>query len=513
MSKRLIKSTAAFSSMTFISRILGLVRDVVVAQLFGANGLTDAFFVAFKIPNFLRRLFAEGAFSQAFVPVLSEYKVQQSPDAVQRFVNRMSGTLAVILAVITGLGILAAPGLIGLFAPAFYVSDPHRFDLAVDMLRITFPYIFFISLTAFAGGVLNTYKRFAAPAFTPVLLNVALIASAFLLRPYFSASITALAWGVFIGGVIQLLFQYPFLWRIRLIPHWRWGWRDPGVQRVLKLMIPALFGVSVAQIGLLFDTIFASFLPAGSISWLYNSERLMLFPLGVFGVALATVVLPHLSQQYAKKSTDEYTRTLDWGLRSILLLGIPAALGLMLLSGSLIATLFYHGHRFNLFDVLMTQRSLIAYSLGIPFMMSVKVLASAFYARQDIKTPVRIAVVALIINMALNLALIFPLQHAGLALASALTSVVNAGLLLCFLIKRNIFMPQAGWGKFIGQISVATILMIITLWWLNAPLEDWINWAWWYRIVILVAIITTAVIVYFASLWCMGMRPGKLLKA
>lgn len=502
MRKALIKSTSIFSGMTFISRILGFLRDMIVAHVFGATGMTDAFFVAFKIPNFMRRLFAEGAFSQAFVPVLAEYKEQRDHQSLQTFVGHVSGTLGGILFAISLLGIIAAPLLIMLFSPGF-PQDGTRFDLASHMLRITFPYIFFISLTALAGGVLNTHNRFAGPAFTPVFLNLAMIAAALWLAPHMAQPIVALAWGVFIGGILQLLFQYPFLRHINLVPRFKWGWRDPGVQRVLKLMLPAIFGVSVVQIGLLVDTIFASFLVKGSISWLYNSERLMMFPLGVFGVALSTVVLPHLSKKFANKAEVDYSRSMNWAIQSVLFLGVPAAIGLIMLSGPLLTTLFNYG-QFNQFDVRMTMQSLIAYSLGVPFMMLVKVLASGFYARQNIKTPVKIAVVALLVNIVMNFILIGPLKHAGLALASSIAALTNSSFLLVFLVRSHILRFEKSWWMFLLRIALANVVMWAVLKWQQHSLQHWFAWHVAGRFSHLLLSVLLAVVAYVFVLALLG---------
>lgn len=490
--------------MTFISRILGFLRDMVVAHIFGATGVTDAFFVAFKIPNFMRRLFAEGAFSQAFVPVLAEYKQQRSHEELQTFVSHIASTLSTILLLVTLLGVIAAPLLIMLFSPGFPQTGT-RFELAAHMLRITFPYILFISLTAFSGGVLNTHNRFAAPAFTPVFLNLSLIACAIWLAPHMAEPITALAWGVFIGGVVQLGFQFPFLKGINLLPRFKWGWRDRGVQRVLKLMLPAIFGVSVVQIGLLVDTMFASFLPEGSISWLYNSERLMMFPLGVFGVALSTVVLPHLSKRFADKSEHEYSATMNWGMQSVLFLGVPATIGLVILSGPLLTSLFNYG-KFTQFDVLMSQRSLIAYAVGVPFMMMVKVLASGFYARQDIKTPVKIAVVALLVNITLNFILIKPLQHAGLALASSSAALTNSGILFFMLLKKRIIHLHKSWLIFLGRLVVAAMAMAVVLYLLQHNLNSWFAWRWPQRFTMLLLDVAAGAGTYIAVMFLLGFR-------
>ncbi len=419
----LLASTLVVSSMTLLSRVLGLVRDVVLARLLGASAGTDAFFVAFRIPNFLRRLFAEGAFNQAFVPVLSEYRTKQRDEgsiaATKALIDRVAGTLGGTLALITLIGVLAAPLMIWLFAPGFG-DDPQKRALAVEMLRLTFPYLFFISLTAFAGAILNTWNRFAVPAFTPVLLNLSLIGSALYLAPQFAEGrmAVALAWGVLIAGIAQLLFQLPFLARLNLMPVPRMAWRDEGVRRILRLMAPAMFGVSVSQINLLLDTVLASLLQTGSVTWLYYSDRLVELPLGVFAIAIGTVILPSLSGKHAGDDTQAFSRTLDWALRLVLLIGIPAALALAVIAEPLLATLFNHGE-FSANDVLRSGESLRAYSAGLVAFMLIKILAPGYFARQDTRTPVKIGIIAMVANMAFNLALIWPLQHAGLALATS----------------------------------------------------------------------------------------------
>ena len=377
MSRKLLKSAAVVSAMTTLSRVLGLVRDVVFARYFGAGMGTDAFFIAFKIPNFLRRLFAEGAFSQAFVPVLTEYKTRRTHDDVRGLSAHVVGTLGVMLFILTLIGVIAAPILVMAFAPGF-IGDQPRLDLTADMLRITFPYILFISLTALAGGILNSYGKFGVPALTPVLLNLVMIGAAIWVAPYMDPPIMALAWGVFVAGIVQLLFQLPFLYRMKLLGLPRWGWKDEGVSRILRLMVPALFGSSVVQINLLFDVLIASFLAAGSVSWLYYSDRLVEFPLGVFGIALATVILPKLSQRHAEQSQEHFSLTLDWALRWVVIIGTPAALGLFLLSGPLITTIFHYGE-FNDHSVYMAKLSLMAYSLGLMGFILVKVLAPGYY--------------------------------------------------------------------------------------------------------------------------------------
>lgn len=502
MSKALFKSTSLVSSMTLTSRILGFVRDMIAAQIFGATAGVDAFLVAFKIPNFMRNLFAEGSFSQAFVPVLASYRQNQTHDEVRSFISHMSAALGSILLLITLVGVVAAPLLVMLFAPGL---DPYRFTLSSEMLRITFPYLMLISLTALAGAVLNSYGVFGVPSFTPALLNICLIATAFGITRYFEVPVVAQAVGVLLAGVIQLLFQLPFLHRLGFLIRPRLNWRDPGVQRVLKLMLPALFGASVGQISLLLNTIFASFLKVGSISWLYYSERLAYFPLGVFGVALATVILPHLSRQHAAKSQEGFSSTLDWGIRCNLIIGIPASITMFILAGPLIVTLFQHG-KFNTYDVLMTRRSTLAYALGLQSFMLVKILSSAFYARQDIRTPVKIGIITVLVNMVFNVALIFPLAHAGLALASSLASWINTVLLVGALYRHKIFRFEQGWGKFGLRLLFANTVLALFLWWGAGRLSTWLHWRWFVRFGHVFILGITAVIIYLVCLWLCGMR-------
>lgn len=502
MSKVLVKSTGLVSSMTFISRILGFVRDMLVAQIFGVNAAVDAFNVAFKIPNFMRNLFAEGSFSQAFVPVLSDYRQNRSQQEVRTFISHMAASLGSALFIITLIGVLAAPLIIKLFGPGL---DPYRFTLASEMLRITFPYLMLISLTAFCGAILNSYGMFGIPAFTPALLNICLIATAFGITHFFAVPIEAQAWGVLLAGFVQLFFQLPFLHRIGFLPRPSWNWRDEGVRRVLKLMLPALFGASVAQISLLLNTIFASFLKVGSVTWLYFSERLAYFPLGVFGVALLTVILPHLSRQHAAKSKHHFAAILDWGIRCNLLIGIPASLTMLILAGPLVATLFAYG-KFTLHDVFMTRQSVIAYSIGLQSFMLVKVLSAAFYAQQDTKTPVRVAVITVLVSIVLNAVLIFPLAHAGLALASSIGSWINTFLLLWILHKRSIFSFQSGWGKFILRLLFANGVVGILLWFGAADTLQWVQWHWPQRVLHILVLGISAIVLYLAALWISGMR-------
>jgi len=495
-----------------LSRILGFVRDLVVARVFGADAGTDAFFVAFKIPNFMRRLFAEGAFSMAFVPVLNEYKTKRGFPALKVLVDDVAGTLGAVLLGVTALGVLGAPLLILLFAPGF-ADEPDQQALASEMLRLTFPYLLFISLTAFAGGILNTYERFAVPAFTPVLLNIVLICCALWLAPQMERPIVALAWGVFIAGVAQLAFQLPFLARLGLLPRPRLRHRDEGVRRIVKLMVPALFGVSVSQISLLVDTLLASFLVTGSISWLYYGDRLMEFPLGILGVALGTVILPRLSQRHAEASPAAFSRTLDWALRWVLLLGVPSAVGLLVLAGPLMATLF-HSDEFSRHDAQMAADALMAYSLGIASHMGIKVLAPGFYARQDIKTPVRIAVIAMFVNMGFNLVLMFPFGHTGLALATTISATVNAGLLLRGLLRTGVYRPEPGWPLLLARGLGASALMALLLGgglWLGGGMTSWFSLTTWERVLALLGWILAGGSMYGATLLALGLRPRHLM--
>ncbi len=503
----IVKSTTIVASMTMLSRVLGFVRDMVFAMTFGAGPAFDAFVVAFKLPNFMRRLFAEGAFSQAFVPVLAEYRSKREPDEVKQFINHIAGTLGLILLVTVIAAELLAPVIVTVFAPGF-VNDPLRFHYATHMLHITFPYLLFIALTAFAGATLNTYNRFAVPAFTPVLLNVVLILIAWFWAPHTAHPIYTLAWGVLIGGLVQLLFQFPFLWRIKLFPSRpKPKFKDPGVIRVMKLMIPALFGVSVAQISLLMDNFFASFLQAGSISWLYYSDRLVYLPQGVIGVALATVVLPSLSRFHSKKNTKAYSKTLDWALRSVALAGLPAAIGLLILAGPILATLIYHG-AFDATDVLMTAKSLRMFAIGLPAFMLIKVLASAFYSHQNIKTPVKIAAISVAANLIFILVLVFPMKHAGLALSTSLASSLNAVLLFIFLWRLKMYQPNPGWMLLLIRLVAANVLMALVIFWLGGHVTQWLHWGVWSRIWHLVAIIFIGVLVYFVSLLALGLRKS-----
>ncbi|SFA69417.1 murein biosynthesis integral membrane protein MurJ [Azotobacter beijerinckii] len=500
----LLKSLAAVSSITMLSRVLGFVRDTLVARIFGAGLATDAFFVAFKLPNLLRRIFAEGAFSQAFVPILAEYKTQQGEEATRTFIAYVSGLLTLVLALVTLLGILAAPWIIWVSAPGF-TDTAEKFELTTVLLRLTFPYILLISLSSLAGAILNTWNRFSVPAFVPTLLNLSMIGFALFLTPYFDPPVLALGWAVLVGGLLQLLYQLPHLKRIGMLVLPRLNLRDAGVWRVLRQMLPAILGVSVGQISLIINTIFASFLAAGSVSWMYYADRLMELPSGVLGVALGTILLPALSKTYASQDHQEYSRLLDWGLRLCFLLVLPCALALAILAEPLTVALFQYG-KFTAHDALMTQQALIAYAVGLLGIILVKVLAPGFYAQQNIRTPVRIAVFTLVTTQLMNLAFIFPLRHAGLALAISLGACLNAGLLYWKLRQQRRFEPQAGWGRFLVRLVVAVLAMVAVLLGLLALMPAWEQGGMAERFLRLGVLVLAGVVAYFGTLALLGFR-------
>jgi len=483
---------------TLLSRLLGFVRDVVLAQSFGAGPVADAFFVALRIPNLFRRLFGEGAFSQAFIPVLGEYRSQRSAADTRAFVEDVSGWLALTLVVVTVLGMLAAPVLVRLIAPGF-AADAGKFHLTVELLRITFPYLLLVSLVALSGAILNTYGHFTVPAFSPVFFNLGIIGAALLWAPHSPQPAAAVAWGVTLGGVAQLLFQIPALWRVG---HLRWPRlrrRDPGVAKVLRLMGPAAFGASVAQVNLFLNTILASLVGANVVSYLYYSDRLVEFPLGVFGVALGTVVLPLLSRQAASGSS-EFPATLDWGLRWTWLVGLPATLGLVLLAEPLLITLFHYG-AYSADDAAQSALSLVGYGLGIVPIIAARVLAPAFYARQDTRTPVRFGVISVLVNIALSLALAWHFRQLGLALATSMAALVNAAMLARRLGRDGIYRPFPGWPRFLGQTSLAAGSMGLLLWWSRGTTEQWLHWGLWERLAHLSILIAAAIALYFFLLW------------
>ena len=500
----LLKSLAAVSSMTMLSRVLGFVRDTIIARTFGAGVASDAFVVAFKLPNLLRRIFAEGAFSQAFVPILAEYKAQQGEEAARTFVAYVSGMLTLVLALVTFLGILAAPWIVWISAPGF-ADEADRFALTTDLLRVTFPYILLISLSSLAGAVLNTWNRFSVPAFVPTLLNVSMIGFALFLTPYFDPPIMALGWAVLVGGLLQLAFQLPHLRKVGMLVLPRLNLKDSGVWRVLKQMGPAIFGVSVSQISLIINTIFASFLVAGSVSWMYYADRLMELPAGVLGVALGTILLPTLSKTYASADRDEYSRLLDWGLRLCFILALPSAVALAVLAEPLTVSLFQYG-KFTANDADMTQQALIAYSVGLLGIIMVKILAPGFYAQQNIKTPVKIAVVTLVATQLMNLVLIQPLAHAGLALAIGLGACLNAGLLYWQLRKADMFQPQPGWAIFLGKLLLAVSAMAAVLLTALHYMPAWAEGVMLWRLLRLGGLVVAGLLSYFGVLLLLGFR-------
>lgn len=488
----LLRSSGIVSFFTMLSRVMGLARDVVFARVIGAEAFADVFFVAFKIPNFFRRLFAEGAFAQAFVPILGEYREQGSQAAVRSLISRVSGTLGLTLLLFTLVIVLAAPAMAAIFAPKWFFNDPLKFTATAEMLRITFPYLMFISMTGVAGGILNSYDRFAVPAFTPILLNISLIAAALIAAPMFDQPAFALAWGVLIAGILQFIFQIPFLLRIHMLPAPKVDWHHPGVRKILKLMGPAIFGVSVSQINLLLDTMLATFLPTGSVSWLYYSDRLSELPLGVFGVAIATVILPNLSRHHAASSTQQYSETLDWALKMILLIAVPASAALVLLAEPILVTLFYYGDVMTLRDMSMATLSLRAYALGLIAFMLIKVLAPGFFARQDMRTPVRIGIIAMVTNMVLNILFVVPLHfywqigHLGLAAATSVAAFLNAILLYVYLKRSGVYVASGHWVGFFCRLSAAVGVMLVVLVVVSGPLnalnsEVWQNMPWWQR--------------------------------
>lgn len=510
MSKKLLKSTSVFSAMTLISRLFGFARDMITAYVFGAGPAVDAFLVANKIPNFMRRLFAEGAFSQAFVPVLSEYRQQRSHDDVRRFINSIAGCLAFVLFIFVIVAEIFTPEVVRLFAPGFAVGSP-RFIWASDMLRVTTPYLMLVSLAAFVGAILNAYDRFAISALAPVFMNISLISAAFLALHFSPGhpSITWLAWGVLVAGFLQLFFQLPFLHRQKLLPIPRVDFSDPGVRKVLRLMIPAIVGVSVAQINLFVDTVFASFLPVGSVSWLYYADRLMNLPLGVFGVAIATVILPHLSRKHADDAKDAYSNSLDWALRMVFLIGAPAAVALAVLSHPILVTLFQHG-RFNEFDVQMTERCLMAFAIGVCAFMLAKALASGFYAKQNLKTPVRVAVVCMIANIIFIAAFMTftKLDSAGLALATSLAGLLNVLLLWVLQVRKGYYKPAKAWGLFLFRMIFSNGLMGAAIYFSSRV--HWSVEGNTIRVVHLGGVIVLGMLVYVAALWLTGLRVRDL---
>ncbi len=517
MAKGLFRSGMIVSCMTMISRILGLVRDAVVANLLGAGAAADVFLFANRIPNFLRRLFAEGAFAQAFVPVLSEIKEQQGDDKVRLFVAQAAGTLGTILLVVTLFGVIASPVIAALFGTGWFIewwqggAEGEKFVLASSLLKLTFPYLFFVSLVALSGAVMNVYNRFAVAAFTPVLLNISIITCAIFLHDKFSVGAYALAIGVFVGGIVQLLFQLPFLYRAKMLSRPRWAWQDDNVKKVRKLMLPALFGVSISQINLLLDTVIASLLMTGSIAWLYYSDRLIEFPLGLFGIGIATVILPALSKLHSSKKNSDFQYTLDWGVRFVIFLGLPAMVGLMIISPLIISVLFDHGafKDGEIDHVQAVSLGVMAYSVGLVSFMLIKVLAPGFYARQDTKTPVRIGIITLVLNMVFNIMLAPFIGYLGLALATSMSASCNAYLLYRQLSKEQVYQFSHFSLLFTCKCTAAALIMGGVVWY-AATQFLWRQWHFSEQVVLLSGLLALAGVVYFFVLFLLGVRLNTI---
>lgn len=497
--------------MTLVSRLLGLLRDIVIANLMGAGAAADLFFFANKIPNFLRRLFAEGAFAQAFVPVLTEYEKTKSPDQVKSLIAAVSGTLGTIVTVITIFGVLGSSVITALFGFGWFWEwwtggeQAYKFELASYLLKITFPYLWFITFTALSGAILNTLGKFAVAAFTPVFLNIAIICCALFVAPHLSQPEVGLAIGVLSGGAVQFFFQLPFLRRENLLVKPTWSWSHPGVVKIRTLMIPALFGVSVSQINLLLDTLIASFLQTGSISWLYYSDRLLEFPLGLFGIAIATVILPSLSASHVSLSNQTFAKTLDWGIRMVCFLGLPAMFGLIVLAEPMLRVLFMRGE-FDIQDVSMAAMSLWAYAGGLLSFMLVKVLAPGYYSRQDTKTPVKYGIIAMLSNMLFNIILAIPYGYVGLAIATALSATLNAGLLWAGLYFAGVYQAHRSSVFVLLRILFAALVMAGVLAVINPALPEWGNLSLSAAAIKLFMLIGGGAFIYIVLLFALGLR-------
>ena len=511
----LLRSTAVFGGMTFLSRLAGFARDLLQATLFGTGPSVSAFVVAYRIPNYLRRIFAEGSFSSAFVPVLSELREKGDEAQIRDFLNHIAGALLAVVAVVTGLGIALSPWIAQLFL-AFADKDSEQVALTASMLRITFPYLSFISMTALAGAVMNSFRHFGLPAFIPVLHNLAIILAMLVLAPLFSIPAYALAWGVLLAGILQFCVMWPALARFGVKPALRLNFKHPGVQRVFKLMLPTIFSSSVAQLNLLVGTVFASALVVNAQSWLYYSDRLTEFPLGLFGVAIGTVILPHLSRQHAAENREGYNHALDWGLKMVCLIGIPAAVGLVALAEPLCATLFQHG-KFTAEDTRMVSLAVSAMSIGIPAFMLSKVLLPAFYSRHDTKTPMRVAVWTVLVNVVLIASFVslmrwaqLPYAHTGIALATAMAGIFNAAALAWLLYREGVYRPEAGWLVWLLRIFVATVLMWAVVWVVRSQIGDWGQLHGLHRVLWLVAAVAAGVAAYLAIHLIFGLRLRHL---
>lgn len=501
------RNTGVVGSMTLLSRVLGFVREILLAKVFGATGGMDAFLVALMIPNFGRRMFAEGAFSQAFVPVFTSTKTTGTHAQARDLVAVVLGTLGGFLSVVTLIGCLAAPVLVWLFASGF-ATDPQKSALAAQLLRWTFPYLMFISLTSLAGGVLNAYGRFAVPAFTPVILNVCLIATMYI----DASSVQVLAYAVFAAGILQFVFQLPSMKLLDLLPRPRWAWGDPRVRRIVGLMVPVLIGSSIAQVSLLLNTNLSTHLGDGRVSWLYYANRLMEFPLGIFSIAMGTAILPALSAHHATRSTDQFSATLDSSLRALLIIGLPAAAGLVLLAGPLVATVYGHG-RFTAQDVRMTTYALWAYGVGFIGFSLVRVLVPGFYARHEMKLPVRFAIISLTVGMAVSLGLFavhhfvqFQAAHVVLAASTSLTACLNAGLLFRRLRRDGIYRAEPGWGIFALRVGAATAAMAVVVVVYAGGLPQWLALGALQRGVRILCVILAAMGAYAGVLLALGVR-------
>lgn len=512
---KLLRSTATFGALTLVSRVAGYARDLVQSAVFGASAATDAFVIAYRIPNFLRRIFAEGSFQTAFIPVFTEYKERGDPQALKDLLDHVAGMLCAVVLLVTAIGILAAPLIAALFAPGT-LADPARFELLTTLLRITFPYLAFISMTALAAAVLNSHGRFAVPALTPVLHNLAMIAAMLTLPSLLGVPIHALAYGVLLAGAVQLIVQWVALVRLGVVPRLKFDRSHPGVRRIFALMLPTIFGASVAQVNLLIGTVFASLLASGSQTWLYLTDRLMEFPQGIVGAALATVILPALSRSHATGDAERYSATIDWGLRIALLVALPATIGLIVLAEPLNATLYQYG-RFSAFDTQMAALSLVALAVGLPGFMVAKVLAPAFFSRQDTRTPVRAAVFTVAANVALCAGIVTPLwllgvegAHAGIALATALAGILNAWLLWRYLRRDGRVQWQPGWGRFGVRVVLACAAMAGTVLVARWQVGVWGDLPTLLRIANLAWVVALAVAVYALVLAALGFRPRDL---
>ncbi|WP_129642696.1 murein biosynthesis integral membrane protein MurJ [Peristeroidobacter agariperforans] len=517
MSRGFFRSTAIVGITTLLSRITGLVRDVVQAVMIPAVYL-EVYVLANQIPNLLRRLFAEGAFSQAFVPVVAEYKANRSKEDVRELVDSVSGTLGAFLAVVSVIGVIAAPVIVAVCAPGFTTKEVGQFGLAVEMLRWTFPYLLFVSLTALAGGVLNSYQQFALPAFTSVVLNIVLIVFAAYVSPYFETPVVALAVGVFVGGVIQLIIQIPALIKLGVIRRPHWNWQHEAVKRIARLMGPAIVGSSMGQLSVMISSGIASLLADGSMTWLYYADRLVEFPLGVFSIALATVILPSLSSQHARKSPDEFSATLAWAVRLVCLIVIPASVAMFAMSGPLTVALLHYG-QFKATDVVMTRMALMAFSLALLGWSLIKVLATGYYAQQNTKGPVKVAMRALGVTMVLNVIVVVALwltgnlktpgAHTLLALTNGVGAIMNAGLLYLGLLRSQVLRRGQAMRGLLIRIALASALMAAFLWWFGGDIATWLVTPTLQRVVWLAGLVVGGIGVYFAALWVMGVRAGQ----